>query len=207
VCTRKKPRLVEGPFRRLAGTDVALTLNIPASDLRYLIKWRHCRRFFACDEDALPEENARANVKRVYQALGIPQPKRFASMAVRTAQDSAAVALTLVAYGSVVLELDLASLGHELVIFNGDVKDLGFRVAGGDNALPARVRWDGDRTQLATELSTLVQNARNGLRPRLVGRYFEARLQRALVPKDIETVYVDPQDQEAVAAARRLCLR
>lgn len=201
------PALILEVFRsRLAPGELALTLNIPADELRHFLNEEHGCCFRSRDEDALPGENAKRNVERVYEAIGVASPEQFVSLALRTGDDGSSLSTTLRDYGTVVLELDLDRLGREVIIFNGDVKNLGAKLAQErDTSWVSQIPWDDDRAVVARALTALVENSRRGQRPRRLGNYFEARLPRAMRLNDIARVYVDPRDEAAVRVARLLC--
>ena len=190
--------------RKLSQNDVRFTVNLRAADLKRLIN--PGGRFFSRDQNALPGEAATANVRQVWAALGEETPAEFVSIAVRSGADSSNVWTTLALYGGVVLEILPRIIAAEAVIFNGDVKTVGLKVAEtGEPAWANKIAFNGDIKALAAELHQLIKNARSGVRPRLVGSYFEARLRRALVSGDVCAVWVDPSDVDALQAANDLC--
>lgn len=190
---------------RIPRGEIALTRNIRATDLAYFTDDEAGRCSFSCDRDVLPGENAQANVRRAYAAIGVAPPAdRFVSLALRTGDEG--LSRTLSAYGTVVLEIDLDRVGRDLVIFNGDVKDLGHKINDQDDATWAvQVPWNNDRAAVARRLTEIFANTRTGRRPRRVGGYFEARLPRALVLADVLRIHVDPTDEVALQSARALC--
>jgi hypothetical protein len=199
------PKLVLQPFPKMRAGEVALTLNLRPRSVRVFIEEKYDRCFRSCDEAGLPGENVRENLARLYNALAIVPPPDFASLALRTHHCGAALGQTLAAYGSLVLELDLERLGSDLIILNGDVKNIAFKIAKADDARWAhRIPWLGP-ARFLDDVETLFQNTRLGLRPRIHGNYIEARLPRPLIREDILRVHVDPNDQEAHEAAARLC--
>lgn len=200
-------RLVNHPFpSRVADGTLAVTLNIPLGELAFLVADQHGRQFYARDEQALEGEDATANVARVYDALGVPAPKSFTSLGVRTPMDRSNVAATLACYGEIVLEIDIPAVSEDLLIVNGDFKDLGLKIA---SEVRDNVRWAQRlvHTQgcesLLKDITLMMTNARDGLHPRLVGSYFEARLLRPLVPTDVSAVYAPGAGQNALV--RALC--
>jgi hypothetical protein len=193
---------------RLSKGEVRFTVNVTLEDLRHLTDPKSGRRFFARDRPGLPGEDAPENVRRVWAAIGEAPPAEFVSIAVRSGADRSSVDTKLRAFGNVVLEISPRVVLEDAVIFNGDVKNLGMKVAQeNDPACVQRVAFDGDLGALASELQRLTTNAYSmtPTRERRVGSYFEARLRRALIPEDVLAVWVDPSDADALAAARILC--
>ncbi len=199
--------LVQSSFpNRLPRGALALTRNIRADDLAYFTVDAAGRCSFSRDQDVLSGENARANVRRAYEAIGAVSPERFVSLALRTGDEGTSLSTTLRAYGTVVLEIDLDRVAPDLVIFNGDVKDLGHKIyTEGDATWVVRIPWNNDHAVVARCLTELIVNDRTGVRPRRVGRYFEARLPRPLVLADVLRIHVDPRDEVAVKSAGALC--
>jgi hypothetical protein len=187
--------------------DIKITVNIHGYELRFLTEAVHGNQFYAKDEPALKDETVRANIQAVYSAVGISSPEQFTSCAARAAFNQAD---TCNAYGNVVLVLNQDRIKNDLVIFNGDVKDIGHKIKGESDPNS----WIEVHTltepidQLVSALNALTANARVRTnpppRPRLIGGYFEARLTRALKPEDIEAVHVSSSDQEAIEQAEIL---
>jgi hypothetical protein len=197
------PILLTSAFTRPAKGDVALTCNLPPSELAYLLSDEHGKCFWSNDEDVLPGEDAGENVRRVFTALGLDSRTQFTSLAAQSGADNSNICKTLRSYGNATLVIDPGLLGsEEVVIMNGDVKDLGAKVEEtGDSTWAERVSGHGGIAALASRLEKLVSNARQGKRPRRVGSYFEARLLRALTPNDIVALHLSVPNEYA----KRLC--
>lgn len=153
-----------------------LTVNI--SEARYE-QYRSGNIYLSRDGDALPGEDAVANVQRLYAHHELQAPKCFTSLAVRWKGEPPRTTSTLRSYGEIVLVLK-RDLFKEVVVFNGDVKDLAYALSIG-NPKSNFVVGLPDQTWLAT----LVTNISTCQEPRLVGNYVEARLPRALTTSDI----------------------
>jgi len=158
-------------------------MNIETHELKYLLQGGG---FYASDQNALEGEDAKANVSAVYAALKLAEPEFFASLAVRI-DLGANERDALSKYGGVTLELATQLLfGDDLVVFNGDVKDIGFKINDlGDPGWVFRVEV-ASLPELAERLQQL---SRSRTKPRLVGNYFEARLHRKLTVRDIIKVH------------------
>lgn len=181
--------------------DPTLTLNIPTCELQYLFGNDFNNEFFSRDQNALPGEDAQTNVSRVYKSLNLTVPKQFTSLALRIPTDGSSVANILKSYGDVVLVFDLSQLAKEILVLNGDVKDIGEKVADTGN-----VEWARSIDPLAEDFaSKLEQMVRNSMSTtyqgtdRRVGTYFEARLPRAITPTDVSAIYIAPENREALA--------
>lgn len=194
-------------FRGLAVPqgELRITTNIKQSDSCYFTEARYGCKWVSSDEDVLPGETAMENVSAVYAAAGLAEPVEFASLAVRTCRHDAR---NCNAYGPIILVVDADSIKDELLIFNGDVKNLGAKLQGEDRSRHSE--WVEIHTlsesvsEIISAFGRLVQNARNAEKPRLVGSYFEARLQRALRPTDIKSIYVPENDRVAMECAQAI---
>lgn len=199
------PNVVREVFPIVAQGELELTLNLTGESVSFFLEPRHGRCFKSRDQRGLPGEDVAANMLRLYRAIGIEPPQSFASLALRTSFGGATVRQTLGAYGTLVLRLDLDRLGPELVIVNGDAKNVAYKIAQeDDDTYAVRIPWT-NRAAVAGLLTEYFENGRRNRRPRIHGQYIEARLPRALVLADVLSVHVDPRDADAIEAAERLC--
>lgn len=202
---RIMPNVVKQVFPTVSRDGLELTLNLRPRDVTFFLEERYARCFVSRDEPGLPDEDVATNVRRLYRVLGQARPERFTSLALRTEHGGHGLRQYLAAYGTLVLQLNLERLGPELIIVNGDFKNVAYKIATeDDDAYAERITWS-DRATVVGRLRELFANARKNLRPRIHGSYVEARLPRPLVLNDIANVYADPLDHAAVAAAERLC--
>lgn len=148
---------------------------------------------------ALEGEDVKKSVRAAYKmARIIRAPKRFTSMAARI-QGFPASNSDLTPYGDVVVVVDPKAVRDHLVVFSGDVKTLGdaIRRDEGNHAKAWRIKKSP--SVLAKQLGTYKQNPK--IAGHAIGRYFEARLMRALRPTDILEIYVPKGDEAAWKAA------
>jgi hypothetical protein len=181
---------------RLAPGDLAITLNMRVEELVFLAREEYGNCFYTNDVDALEGENSKSNIEQIYLACGLSAPQSFTSLAVRIYEEFSDLDKTLRNYGPVVLEVDLSSIESDLVVFNGDVKNLAMKTEiTGDISWAFRIDHTKGVDRLESELRDLADRKRsiNNLRPRRVGEYFEARIGRPLTPRDIKAIYcADP---------------
>jgi hypothetical protein len=105
----------------------------------------------------------------------------------------------LTPYGDVVVVVDHKEVRDHLVVFSGDVKTLGdaIRRDEGDHAESWKIKKSP--SVLAKQLMAYRKNPK--IAGRAIGRYFEARLRRALKATDISEIYVPKGDEAAWKAA------
>lgn len=150
---------------------------------------------------ALEGEVVKKSVRAAYKMAKIRATKRFTSMAARI-QGFPASDSDLTPYGDVVVVVDPKAVRDHLVVFSGDVKTLGdaIRRDGGNHAKAWRIKKSP--SVLAKQLGTYKQNPK--IAGHAIGRYFEARLMRALKPTDILEIYVPKGDEAAWKAANEI---
>ena len=134
-------------------------------------------------------EDVKKSIRAAYKMAGIRSPKKFTSMAARI-QNVPVNNSDLAPYGEVVLVVDPREVREHLVVFSGDAKTLGDALLRGKGS-HAKAWIRKSASVLAKQLRTYRQN-----RGRAIGRYFEARLLRALKVTDISEIYV-PEDNDA----------
>jgi hypothetical protein len=149
------------------------------------------------------EEQVAKQVEAIYRSINRPRPDEMVSLAARlpAIPDKS----LLEAYGNIVLLMDWREIAPDLVIFNGDVKNLGAKLieVGGVRDHGTGSIWlrsvtlkgidlTSEIDAAAEELSDLRAKSRDpkAVPPKLLGKYFEARLFRALRPMDIAKVFV-----------------
>lgn len=149
------------------------------------------------------EEQVARQVEAIYRTINRPPPDEMVSLAARlpAIPDKG----LLEAYGDIVLLVDWREIAPDLVIFNGDVKNLGAKLVEVEGARDPGtgsywlryitlkgIDLASEIGAAAEELSDLRAKSRNpkAVPPRLLGQYFEARLFRALRPMDIAKVFV-----------------
>lgn len=167
----------------------------------------------ASEEDELGEDAERNIVESVegdevkksvlaaYKMAGMRVPRRFTSMAERI-QGFPASNVDLAPYGDVVVVVDPKQVKNDLVVFSGDVKTLGHALFKGQGSYAKAWRIKNSVGTLANQLRSYREYAQ--LVKRTVGRYFEARLTRALKVTDISKIYVPDGDKRAWKAADKI---
>jgi hypothetical protein len=148
---------------------------------------------------ALEGEDVKKSVRAAYKMANIIRvPKRFTSMAARI-QGFPASNSDLAPYGDVVVVVDPKEVRDHLVVFSGDVKTLGDAILRDEGNHAKAWRIKKSPSVLAKQLGTYKQNPK--IAGRAIGRYFEARLLRALKATDISEIYVPKGDDAAWKAA------
>lgn len=151
---------------------------------------------------ALEGEDVKKSVRAAYKmAKIIRAPKRFTSMAARI-QGFPASNSDLTPYGDVVVVVDPKAVRDHLVVFSGDVKTLGDAILRNEGSHAKAWRIKKSPSVLAKQLRTYRRNPK--IAGRAIGRYFEARLLRALKATDISEIYVPKGDDAAWKAASEI---
>ncbi len=167
----------------------------------------------ACEEAELGEdakrnitqsvegEEVEKSVRAAYRMARMKVPRPFTSMAARIHGFPSSNA-DLTPYGDVVIVVDLKEVRDHLVVFSGDVKTLGRALLGGEGgyAKAWRIRKSID----ALEKKLRKYKDRSQIVKHSVGRYFEARLTRALKVTDISKIYVPESEEGAWKAADQI---
>jgi hypothetical protein len=176
-------------------TDLEVTLNIPATNLLYFTSPKFGRCYYSRDEQGLKGEDPAANIRRVWEAIGMKPPARFTSLALRTAKANGAGILEC--YGEIVLVISPEKIANDTVVVNGDFKSIGFKIQEMGSARPLHVFKD----LLAitpNDLNVLAEAGRKGEMPRLIGKYLEARVRRPLVIADVAKIYTGGSNDRCV---------
>jgi hypothetical protein len=167
----------------------------------------------ACEEEELGEdakrniaillkgENVEKSIRAAYKMAKTRVPKRFTSMAARIHGFPVSNA-DLAPYGDVVVVVDPKEVRGHLVVFSGDVKTLGDALLKGEGSQAKAWQVMKSVGALAKQLSEYRQDPE--VAKRAIGRYFEARLRRALKIKDISKIYVPESDEVARKAADKI---
>ncbi|SMC19866.1 hypothetical protein SAMN02745134_00949 [Clostridium acidisoli DSM 12555] len=177
----------------LNKNEIILTLNIPSDEVKFLFETAYGKQFYAKDEQGIQGEDVAKNISNLYKIISKTATDKFVSLAVRTDFDNAGY---YSCYGDVVVLVDKKRISDDVVIFNGDVKDIAKKVMETDN----QEKWVEihymNEPNLYERLKKLFENANSMEQkiPRKMGKYFEARMQRALTPEDILEIYIDEKN-------------
>jgi hypothetical protein len=199
--------IVNRPLNAVDVAKLSITLNIRRAGFECLTDEKCGTKFRSKDVTAPgeTEEQVEKQIEAVYRGINRPRPDEMASLATRFTASYKSDNGLLGRYGDIVLLMDWREIAADLVIFNGDVKNVGAKLVrdegckdsgpGGDwlryFTLP-RIDLESEISSAAEQLSDLLAKSRipSAVPPRLIGKYFEARLFRALRPTDIAKVFV-----------------
>lgn len=193
----------------IATNDVALTINIPAESLYHLVSIDSGCCFYSKDEQGIAGETVTENIKKVFAIAGLPIPSRHASCAACIGLSGEKI---LSYYGNVRCVLNEKKVANMIWIFNGDIKDIGIKLQGELNGSQwvCAIHGDLPNKKLRKQLEEMqINQQRAGKYPRkfpcLVGRYYEARLMRALVASDIRDIYYDTRNPDVSEKVKEFC--
>jgi hypothetical protein len=155
-----------------------------------------------------------AEALAVYEAIGSRQlnTRKFACLTAYIAETfRGKITQGLYSEGSNLgLIVNRGDIANRLLIFNGDVANLGRQLLK-KTIIPANVKgiW-GTESDLVARLGELSKNSRNPLtEPRLRGIAFEARLFDGILPADVSHIYIENNLEEdamvAVFELEKLC--
>lgn len=192
-------------------TGLSVTLNICRKGLECLTDECKGAKYWSKDKPSNGEtkEQVQEQIAAVYSKLSRKPPGEMASLAARTACSFRRDKYLLGSYGDIVLVMNWEEIASDIVIFNGDVKNLGAKLVDVSGAGGQQADWfksfafdegplTGHITSANDQLNELWARttARNQTPPRIVGSYCEARLFRALRPTDVSKVFI-PEDANA----------
>ncbi|NLI79043.1 MAG: hypothetical protein GX442_21700 [Candidatus Riflebacteria bacterium] len=172
-------------------------LYLPPMEIKFLVESRFGKCFFSNDEDSLPKKTAKASINRIYEYIGMKPDQRFTSFVLCNEEFSSNACEV---FGSIVLVLKKKRIAQDSYFFNGDVKNLAYRLVGGFPI--SKVVKPRKLTAPAGQILALARECVRKTRsypsspdderpfPYRVGLYFEIRMFRAVVPEDIKQIVV-----------------
>ncbi len=174
--------------------DFVLTINMKTKDLSCFVKPPYT--FYS--KDSL-NNSEKIVLQKIYHHFKIEQPEKFCSLACRTKKAPGSSALF--AYGDVVLVIKVEEVSHNVVLFNGDVKDL-IRKIDSDEDIEkyVEVMKDISSKSIVGTLEELKSRQRPNssvTQKRLIGQYFEARLLRPLKITDLNGEIYIPSNSKS----------
>lgn len=197
--------IVDRPFAKTDIVSLALTLNIRRCGLECLTSETEGQVFRSQDQPAGDETPAQVKqqIDAVYNRINRRPTGHMASLAARRPQSFRSDNNLLSSYGDIVLLIDWEEVAPDIVVFNGDVKNLGAMLIAplgsgeGRNDLLISFGFDAKhRTEQIESTCTALDElwARttkiDATPPRIFGKYCEARLFRPLRPTDISKVFI-----------------
>jgi hypothetical protein len=198
-------QIVNRSFTQADVESLTVTLNIRRDGLEWLANEAAGAKFRSKDSpsDGETEKDVQNQITAVYDTIGRRPIGEMASLAARSALSYRYDSKLLTAYGDIVLVMDSSKLASDLVIFNGDVKNLGARLVEERKAGRELSNWlvsfgfdpgklDSQILATSAELDKLwkkITQVRPAL-PRIVGKYCEARLFRELRALDVSKVFI-----------------
>ncbi len=198
-------QIVNRPFAQADVEVLTVTLNIRRDGLQRLTDESTGAKFRSKDKpsDGETEKDVLEQITLAYDMIGRRPEAEMASLAARSALSYRYDNNLLTGYGDIVLVMDFAEIAPDLVILNGDAKNIGARLLEERKAGRELSNWlisfgfnpgnlDSQMQAASAELNELWKKISQirPLRPRIVGRYCEARLLRALRPKDVSKVFI-----------------
>ncbi len=177
-------------------SPLQIATNIEADEVKYFLQERYGRRFWAEDKEELKIEVCRENIKKLYDLLALPFDEPFVSAYVKTIDFSCEHCWC---YGPICLILKIENIKDKTVIFNGDVKNLGYKIFIQNSSPKKYLRThtlDTHLFKLQVHLQRYYWNHmawsmfKKPFFPRKVGCYFEARIFRPITSADIEMIVI-----------------
>jgi hypothetical protein len=203
-------KVVNRAFTAADIEELSITLNIRSEGLEHLTNEETAAKFRSKDTPAAGEnkELVEKQIKAVYDRINRSPEGEMASLAARFSGIYRSDSKLLCSYGDIVLVMDWRKIARDIVIFNGYVKNLGAKLLGSEFREGAGshvvwndwLRWftvpgidlDSEITSTKRQLEELWARSTvpRAMPPRVVGKYCEARLFRALRPTDVAKVFV-----------------
>ena len=197
--------IVNRPFAATDLESLSVTLNIRCEGLECLTN-KEAGAFFRSQDqpaDGETEAQVRQQIDAVYDRIKRKPPEYMASLAARCPLSFRYDNKLLNDYGKIVLLMDWVQIAPDIVIFNGDVKNLGAKLIQVRDSGAAQDDWLMPFTFDKEHLNTQVTSTGAKLDelwkklteigatpPRIVGKYCEARLFRGLRPTDVLKAFV-----------------
>ncbi|MBF0501955.1 MAG: hypothetical protein HQM09_17585 [Candidatus Riflebacteria bacterium] len=179
-----------------------IVTHIEPYEVKFLVQKRFGCQFWAKDEDALSKEHCRDNIEKLYDLMKIPNSTKFVSAFVKSRDFSCDFAGN---FGSICLFLDIEKIKDETIIFNGDVKNLAYKLSTQKNRPKNRFLRFHSLTERHFDILIALQRyywnkmawavQKKAYYPRMIGCYFEARVFRPIVSKDIKMIVI-PKELE-----------
>ena len=120
-------------------------------------------------------------------------------------------------YGDIVLVMDWAEIAPDIVIFNGDAKNLGSKLLEAGTSGSERSDWlmsfsfhENDLSSQIASTALKLEELRakcmgvQAIPPRIVGQYCEARLFRELLPTDVAKAFIPEVAQSEMSLIQEL---
>lgn len=188
-----------------------LVTHIQPHEIDYLTRCRYGNCFWTKDEEALSKEQIHKNISRLYSLIHVSPISKFTSAFVKSFNISCDIRWN---YGPIALYLDIEKVKKDTIVFNGDVKNLAFKLFV-QNASPKKyLRYhsmDAPIFHILVHLHKYYWNSmahamfKKPFFPRMVGCYFEARVFRPITPEDIEMIVIPPNlDKSELENVERL---
>ncbi|MBP7632942.1 hypothetical protein KBA41_02140 [Candidatus Ozemobacteraceae bacterium] len=176
--------------------------HIESHEVEYFLLKRFGRQFWANDEDFLKKESCRSNIGKLYKILKIPPKSKYVSGYVHTRDFTCEFGWN---YGNICLILDLERIKEKTVIFNGDLKNLAYKLFVLNASTRNFLRYhhlSEHHTDIFVSLQRYYWNymfnclLKKQCNPRMIGCYYEARIFRPIVQEDIEMIVI-PRDSDS----------
>lgn len=173
-----------------------IATHIEPDEVKYFLQKKYGRRFWSEDKEALKAEGCRDNIRKLYDLLELPFDEPFVSAYVKNRDFSGDHCWC---YGPICLILKIEKIKDKTMIFNGDVKNLAFKIFAQNSSPEKYLRTHSIDTPMFKTLVHLQRYYWNMMAwamfkkpffPRMIGCCFEARIFRPITSADIEIIVI-----------------
>ncbi len=188
-------------------TSFHIVTHIQASEIKYFTDKRFGECFWSNDVKAPKEEQCQEYMMRLFSLASLPPESKFTSAFIKSPCFSCEHCWE---YGSISLFLELERIRESTIVFNGDVKNLAFKIFGQNCSPKKYLRFhslDIPAFHMLVHLQRYYWNYmahamfKKPFFPRMVGSYFEVRILRPITRKDISMIVI-PMDLDKASVKR-----